>query len=236
MMMGRDQGTVKVKNVLRKTEDEVARSELALMLLAEIAEQVRLDHMLAAQSGASGGYYGSSGGGMGSSSHKARKLADLNAEIAASSSGARHDRHPHHHHHHHHHHDHHHSGSDLPAVFTADFNVNVVSSSKQRLKHMKQTMLIDKAVNNLSGVMKNLVGSRVPVLAVDLSKDALRRVANCNMAEDESFRKNVLDHVSPSQREYCGQIREAMLKVRAEDGGHNRHVWLYSHRDDFSIL
>ncbi|KAF9969485.1 hypothetical protein BGZ73_008146 [Actinomortierella ambigua] len=233
-VMSREQGTVKVKNVLRKTEDEVLRSELAMMLLAEIAEQVRLDHMLAAQSGSSGGHYGASGGSMGGSSHKARKLADLSAELAASAAGARHDRHHHHHHHHDHHH--HHAGSDLPASFTTDFNVNVVSSSKQRLKHKKQTMLIDKAINNLSGVMKNLVGPHVPVLAVDLSKDALRRVANCNVAEDDSFRKNVLDHVSPSQREYCGQIREAMLKVREEDGGHNRHVWLYSHRDDFSIL
>ncbi|KAG0224647.1 hypothetical protein BGW42_004971 [Actinomortierella wolfii] len=233
-VMSREQGTVKVKNVLRKTEDEVARSELAMLLLSEIAEQVRLDHMLAAHSGAGGSYYGGSGSGMGFNSHKARKLADLNAELAAGPSGVRHDRHHHHHHDHHHHH--HHAGGDLPAAFQTDFNVNVVSSSKQRLKHKKQTMLIDKAINNLSGVMKNLVGPHVPVLAVDLSKDALRRVANCNVAEDDSFRKNVLDHLSPSQREYCGQIREAMLKVREEGGGHNRHVWLYSHRDDFSIL
>ncbi|KAF9577203.1 hypothetical protein BGW38_007748, partial [Lunasporangiospora selenospora] len=108
--------------------------------------------------------------------------------------------------------------------------------------------------------------------------DNLRRLAQCNVAEDESFRKNVLDQLSPSQRDYCLTIREAMLKIRngQEEGGgggggsgggsgggggggsqqhqqhhqqqqhhnhHNqqqqqgiRHVWLYSHRDDFSIL
>lgn len=91
------------------------------------------------------------------------------------------------------------------------------------------------AINNLLGVTKNLVSATVPVLAVDLCKENVRKLAHCNVAEEESFRKNVLDQLSPSQREYCLSIREAMLKVRQEDGG-QKHVWLYSHRDDFSIL
>lgn len=82
---------------------------------------------------------------------------------------------------------------------------------------------------------KNLVNATVPVLAVELSKDNVRKLGQCNVTEDESFRKGVLDQLSPSQREYCVAIREAMLKVRQEDGG-QRHVWLYSYRDDFSIL
>ena len=93
-------------------------------------------------------------------------------------------------------------------------------------------MFFALAINNLVGVTKSLVSGTVPVLAVDLSKDNLRKLAHCNVVEDDSFRKNVLDQLSPSQRDYCLTIREAMLKVRQED----EHVWLYSHRDDFSIL
>ncbi|KAG0215957.1 hypothetical protein BGX28_007183 [Mortierella sp. GBA30] len=214
-------GMVKVKNVLRKTEDEVLRSELCILLKAEIAEQTRLDVQMAAYAGS---------GGIGS---KARKFGEANSsfhhhhhalETAAGSVGARHG----------HDHHHHNTSGESPQVQT-DFNVNVVSSSRNRLKHKQKTMLIDKAINNLLGVTKNLVGATIPVLAVDLSKDNVRKLAHCNVAEDESFRKNVLDQLSPSQREYCLSIRDAMLKVRQEDGG-QKHVWLYSHRDDFSIL
>ncbi|KAG0372018.1 hypothetical protein BGX24_000851 [Mortierella sp. AD032] len=215
-------GMVKVKNVLRKTEEEVPRSELCILLKAEIAEQTRLDHLVASNVGAGGS------GGL-----KSRKFADT-------TSG-------HHHHHHHtldtapgsggarHGHDHHHNSSGESPQVQADFNVNVVSSSRNRLKHKQKTMLIDKAINNLMGVTKSLVSATVPVLAVDLSKDNIRKLAQCNVADDESFRKNVLDQLSPSQRDYCLSIREAMLKVRQEDGG-QKHLWLYSHRDDFSIL
>lgn len=245
-------GMVKVKNVLRKTEDEVPRSELCMLLKAEIAEQTRLDVQMAAYAGS---------GGMGS---KTRKFGEASSgfhhhhhhamETAAGSSGARHD---------------HHISSGESQQVQMNFNVNVVSSSRNRLKHKQKTMLIDKgkavhlgasvdrtahmsaladvaginiclcctviAINNLLGVTKNLVSATVPVLAVDLCKDNVRKLAHCNVAEEESFRKNVLDQLSPSQREYCLSIREAMLKVRQEDGG-QKHVWLYSHRDDFSIL
>ncbi|KAF9911928.1 hypothetical protein EC991_001834 [Linnemannia zychae] len=214
-------GMVKVKNVLRKTEEEVARSELCIMLKAEIAEQTRLDHLVAANVGSGG-----SGG------PRSRKFADVTTshhhhhhalDTAPGSGGARHG------------HDHHHNSSGESPQVQADFNVNVISSSRNRLKHKQKTMLIDKAINNLVGVTKSLVSATVPVLAVDLSKDNIRKLAQCNVAEDESFRKNVLDQLSPSQRDYCLSIREAMLKVRQEDGG-QKHLWLYSHRDDFSIL
>ncbi|KAF8983829.1 hypothetical protein BGZ46_009397 [Entomortierella lignicola] len=209
-------GMVKVKNVLRKTEDEVPRSELCILLKAEIAEQARLDVQMVA----SGGF-----AGVGS---RTRKFVDANTghhhhalEAAGGSVNTRHG------------HDHNSSGES--AQLHPDFNVNVVSSSRNRLKHKQKTMLIDKAVNNLMGVTKNLISGTVPVLAVDLSKDSVRKLAQCNVSEDDSFRKNVLDQLSPSQRDYCLTIREAMLKVRQEDGG-QKHVWLYSHRDDFSIL
>ncbi|KAI9238231.1 MAG: anticodon binding domain of tRNAs-domain-containing protein, partial [Podila humilis] len=210
-------GMVKVKNVLRKTEDEVLRSELCILLKAEIAEQNRLDLQMAMTAGA--GHIGGS---------KTRKFVDSNSghhhhhqEAAAGSTGTRHD---------------HHSGSGESAQVHTDFNVNVISSGRNRLKHKQKTMLIDKAINNLVGVTKNLISATVPVLAVDLSKDNLRRLAHCNVAEDESFRKNVLDQLSPSLRDYCNSIKEAMLKIRHEEGGGHKHVWLYSHRDDFSIL
>ncbi|KAG0039161.1 hypothetical protein BGZ82_009421 [Podila clonocystis] len=214
----RDMGMVKVKNVLRKTEDEVLRSELCILLKAEIAEQNRLDLQMAMTAGA--GHIGGT---------KARKFVDSNSghhhhhhqEAAAGSAGTRHD---------------HHSGSGESAQVHTDFNVNVISSGRNRLKHKQKTMLIDKAINNLVGVTKNLVSATVPVLAVDLSKDNLRRLAHCNVAEDESFRKNVLDQLSPSLRDYCNTIKESMLKIRHEEGGGHKHVWLYSHRDDFSIL
>ncbi|KAF9184078.1 hypothetical protein BGZ51_003580 [Haplosporangium sp. Z 767] len=192
-------GMVKVKNVLRKTEDEVPRSELCILLKAEIAEQTRQDLQMAAYAGT---------GGIGSKA--ARKFGESNNVF--------------HHHHHHsieaatgsvntrHGHGHDHNSPGESSQIQDNFNVNVVSSSRNRLKHKQKTMLIDKAVNNLVGVTKNLFSAAVPVLAVDLSKDNLRKLAHCNVAEDESFRKNVLDQLSPSQREYCLTIRESMLK------------------------
>ncbi|KAF9353081.1 hypothetical protein BGX34_011807 [Mortierella sp. NVP85] len=192
-------GMVKVKNVLRKTEEEVPRSELCIMLKAEITEQTRLDLQTAAMAGSGG------------SGFKGKKFADVSAghphETSTGAVGARHG------------HDHHHNSPGEAAPLQTNFNVNVVSSLKNKLKHKQKTMLIDKAVNNLMGVTKNLVNATVPVLAVDLSKDSVRKLAQCNVVEDDSFRKNVLDQLSPSQREYCQTIREAMLKIRQEEGG-----------------
>ncbi|KAF9400248.1 hypothetical protein BGX21_004672 [Mortierella sp. AD011] len=213
-------GLVKVKNVLRKTEDEVLRSELCILLKAEIAEQTRLD----VQAAASGGL-----GGIGS---RTRKFADANTghhhhhslDVTAGSVSARHG------------HDHHHNSSGESSQVHPDFNVNVVSSSRNRLKHKQKTMLIDKAVNNLMGVTKNLAAGTVPVLAVDLSKDSVRKLAQCNVAEDDSFRKNVLDQLSPSQREYCLTIREAMLKARQEEGGQKHYIPYHEFEDRFAQL
>ncbi|KAF9430611.1 hypothetical protein BGZ76_000773 [Entomortierella beljakovae] len=209
-------GMVKVKNVLRKTEDEVLRSELCILLKAEIAEQTRLDIQMAANPGS---------GNIGAKNKKFTDAVNSHHHTMEMSSGLAGSRHGH---------GHDHISSGESPQFT-DFNVNVVSSSRNRLKHKQKTMLIDKAVNNLMGVTKSLVNGTIPVLAVDLSKDNVRKLAQCNVAEDDSFRKNVLDQLSPSQREYCLMIRESMLKTRQEDGG-QKHVWLYSHRDDFSIL
>lgn len=142
--MNRDMmGMVKVKNVLRKTEEEVPRSELCILLKAEIAEQTRLDHMVAASVGSGGG------GGL-----KSRKFVDT-------TSG-------HHHHHHHtletttgsggarHGHDHHHNSSGESPQIQPDFNVNVVSSSRNRLKHKQKTMLIDKGILSLISFFSDL--------------------------------------------------------------------------------
>lgn len=120
---------VKVKNVLRKTEDEVPRSELCILLKAEIAEQTRLDVQMAA------------GAGSGGAGLKTRKFNDANTghhhhslEASAGSVGTRHG----------HGHDHHHNSSGESPQVHVDFNVNVVSSSRNRLKHKQKTMLIDK--------------------------------------------------------------------------------------------
>lgn len=122
----RDMGMVKVKNVLRKTEDEILRSELCILLKAEIAEQNRLDLQMAMTAGA--GHIGGA---------KARKFVDSSSghhhhhhqEAAAGSAGTRHD---------------HHGGSGESAQVHTDFNVNVISSGRNRLKHKQKTMLIDK--------------------------------------------------------------------------------------------
>lgn len=127
-------GMVKVKNVLRKTEDEVPRSELCILLKAEIAEQNRLDVQVMASTFA---------GGSGGSGLKARKFMESHghhhhhtSESAAGSAGARH-------------HDHGFGTSGDSSPVAADFNVNVVSSSRNRLKHKQKTMLIDKGIPRL---------------------------------------------------------------------------------------
>lgn len=201
---------VKVKNVLRKTEEEVPRSELCIILKAEITEQARLDLQMAAAVTGSGGMIGS----------KSKKFTDVgggyHGETTTGSGSTRHG--------HGHGHGHDHTSVGDSTALQMDFNVNVVTSSKNRFKHKQKTMIIDKAVNNLVGVTKSLVNASVPVLAVDLSKDTLRKLTQCNVVEDDSFRKSVLDQLSPTQREYCMSIREAMHKVRQEEGGDRKSV------------
>ncbi|CAG8437012.1 2949_t:CDS:10 [Diversispora eburnea] len=132
--------TVKVKNLLWKTEDEVPRNELCVRLNSEIIEQARIDL--------------------------------------------------------------HSSGSKY--------------HNKHSLSPQSEQWVIEQI--NKGGV---------PVLALDINREILRKFVDCNVLEDESFKSKA------HQKEYLINVQET-LKQRHQEG--YKQVWLYSHRDDFGIL
>ncbi|RHZ86074.1 hypothetical protein Glove_55g46 [Diversispora epigaea] len=193
--------TVKVKNLLWKTEDEVPRNELCVRLNSEIIEQARIDlhssgskyhkHSLPPQSEQSVHDIGNS--------HQSIQMDSLNYQNNLS-------------------------------IYIVGFPS---IKNNKKMKHKQKQFLIDKASANISGVIDQINKGGVPVLALDINREILRKFVDCNVLEDESFKSKVLDLIPAHQKEYLINVQET-LKQRHQEG--YKHVWLYSHRDDFEIL
>ncbi|RUS33243.1 hypothetical protein BC938DRAFT_472418 [Jimgerdemannia flammicorona] len=269
----RESATVKVKDVLRKTEDEVPRSELCVWLTTEIGEQMRIDHTYAISS-------------------KYRKHELKTKEVSDPSINdfvflcfgfvlvylvakdpshllhvtsiytlAKPNRH-----------DYYHDVVGIKGEGAQDptrgpvLTVHIVEAGPprnkgQKMRHKHKKVLMDKAVDHISPIIDNINKGEVPVLSVDLSRELLKRIVEVNIWEDEGFKK-LMEHTASHQKDLLGKLRENLANLRAGNSGSHtsgssvastsatpssfssvtasdqrrRCVWLYSHRDDFSVL
>ncbi|KAL1916270.1 uncharacterized protein VTP21DRAFT_5887 [Calcarisporiella thermophila] len=118
-----------------------------------------------------------------------------------------------------------------------DLKIQVLTFQDKSTRKLKK-ILNDKASNHISHLTRSIKKCDIPVLVLEFSSDLLRKLVDCDVTCDESFKKFVEMiprqlHQARSIREYVRAIQDQMRTFR--DAGH-RHVWLYSHRDDFSVL
>ncbi|RIA85582.1 kinase-like domain-containing protein [Glomus cerebriforme] len=191
--------TVKIKNLIKKTEEEVLRSEVIMKLSSEIMRAELA-------SGASGSKY-----------HKHFSVTQTDYLSA---------------------HDYGNTSLSTSPESSSRLSISVVvpptQKNNKKMKHKQKKLLMDKAHDNISSIVEQIKNNGVPVLAVDLSKDLLRKMSDCNVLEDESFKNKILDIAPLHQKEYVLEVQN-ILKNRRNQEGH-KHVWLHSHRDDFGIL
>ncbi|RIB06418.1 kinase-like domain-containing protein [Gigaspora rosea] len=114
------------------------------------------------------------------------------------------------------------------------FIPSTTNKGNKKVKNKQKQLLIDKAHDNISGMIKHINDGSVSVVAIDVSRELLRKIPDCDVLDDESFKSKILDMVSPPQKEYLSNIQNHLKKLRTMEN--NKHVWLYSHRDDFGIL
>ncbi|CAG8498589.1 12794_t:CDS:10, partial [Acaulospora colombiana] len=131
--------TVKVKNLLKKTEDEVPRYELFARLNGEIAEQMSFEQ-------------------------SAYDVNTANLPIQTDSST-----HP-----------------KKLSIYIVGPPAAVKNSKK--LKYKQKQLLIDKASASITGIIENIRGGATPILALDISREILRKLVDCNVLEDEVFK------------------------------------------------
>ncbi|GAB5588590.1 eukaryotic translation initiation factor 2-alpha kinase [Umbelopsis nana] len=204
----RDNATVKVKDILRKNEYEVPRSELALWLIAEIGEQLRIDHGL--------------------SLSKMRKHDMKTKEVNDTPKALRHD---------YHHQQHDLSKGDLSDMSRTGFDIQIIRNesrgkSHSKLKHKQKNMLMDKAVDKITPVLEDLKRGQVPVIVLDLPKKVLEKMSKRRFWEDEGF-KEIQEDITLSQREIVDRARKEVLKIMESK---RQYFWLYSYSDDAAAL
>ncbi|CAG8506866.1 2265_t:CDS:10, partial [Dentiscutata heterogama] len=126
------------------------------------------------------------------------------------------------------------AGNNRSKLSIKTFVPSAINKGNKKVKHKQKQLLIDKAHDNISGMIKHINDGSVSVVAMDVSRDLLRKIPDCDVLDDESFKSKILDMASPQQKEYLSNIQNHLKKLRTIEN--NKHVWLYSHRDDFGIL
>lgn len=118
----------------------------------------------------------------------------------------------------------------------ANYDVNIVftegrGKERTKMKHKHKTVLIDKAINRLSPIMEGLKKD-IQVIAFDLPKEIVKKMVEFNFWQDDGYKK-LLEFTGISQRDTLSRVRHAVQKLI--DTKH-KCVWLYTHRDDFTLL
>ncbi|ORX48853.1 Serine/threonine-protein kinase [Hesseltinella vesiculosa] len=185
LMAGSDNsGTVKVKDVLHKTETEVPRHELGIWLTSEINEQAKVD--LSYMSGK-----------VPKNKHelKGKDLHDLlqdhsfdmskneNMEKISKS-------------------------FDVQVVYAEERG-----KARTKMKQKRKALLVDKAIHRLSPIVESLTNGDVQVIACDLPKDLVQKMNEYEFWNDDDFKK-VLEIANVGhQRDTLTRVRDAMKKL-----------------------
>ncbi|KAI9261602.1 kinase-like domain-containing protein [Phascolomyces articulosus] len=174
---------VKIKDVLRKTETEVSKTDLSVWLSGEISEQLRVDHIQA--------------------SGKIRNKHDLKGkdvveparldEVPKYSDGFELKK----------------DDFDVHIIH----NEGRGGKDRTKMKHKHKTMLIDKAIYHIVPIMESLMKGDVQVVAFDLSKDLTKRMGECNAWLDEHNFRKLQDSAPIGQKDTLNRARNVLQKM-----------------------
>ncbi|KAJ1927841.1 eukaryotic translation initiation factor 2-alpha kinase, partial [Tieghemiomyces parasiticus] len=250
---------IKVRNLIRRTEEEVTRADLPQYLASEIHEQQRFDLQLHEVKPRRGALH--TGPGPAEFSDLAVTPRYESAHTAAAGPMVSDHGHPQ-------------SASAASSSVTAvSFDVDVIpGTGRSRMKERQRQIIADRALQRVreatapspsgtnsggggsggsgghhhhpgghgsSGRKGSGVGGAgstagVPVLAVDLGVAVLRRLVWCNLLTEDGLKRG-LDLCSAHQRDYLRQLVEAIAQQRATYP-QCPFVWLYSYRDDYTAV
>ncbi|GAA6058806.1 hypothetical protein JCM10212_001922 [Sporobolomyces blumeae] len=106
---------------------------------------------------------------------------------------------------------------------------------RQKGRHNKRSMFLHRAQKNLEQATK--AAAQAPVFAIDIDGPAFERLANSPVwvTSDDAF-KSVLQSAPYGKREYYINIRSAIQRHRGRTTPPIDRFWLYSLRDDRSVL
>ncbi|KAJ1975050.1 eukaryotic translation initiation factor 2-alpha kinase, partial [Dimargaris verticillata] len=211
----------KVRNLIKHTEEEVARADLPNYLIAEIHEQTRQDlalHAVKAKRTVSGGSIGgpSSGtGGIGGS-----PAIEVNTTLRHDYSASHHAS----------------STHGVSAQPTRALDVTVLPIGvRTRMKERQKQIIAQRATQCIRALTTAAwQAGEIPVLAVDLSASVLEKITWCNLLQEDGL-KRALDICSPRQKEYLRQVVTAIAKLHKTSPA-CLYVWLYSYRDDYAHI
>ncbi|GAA5934949.1 serine/threonine-protein kinase GCN2 [Sporobolomyces koalae] len=106
---------------------------------------------------------------------------------------------------------------------------------RQKGRHNKRSMIAHRAQKNLEQATKEAAAA--PVFAIDLDGPAFERLANSPIwvTSDDAF-KQVMHSAPQGKRDYIVNIRQAIQNKRNRSNPPIERFWLYSLRDDRSVL
>ncbi|GAA5903465.1 serine/threonine-protein kinase GCN2 [Sporobolomyces salmoneus] len=106
---------------------------------------------------------------------------------------------------------------------------------RQKGRHNKRSMIAHRAQKNLEQATK--AAAKAPVFAIDIDGPAFEKLANSPtwVTSDEAF-KQVLHTAPHGKRDYYLNIRQAIQNKRNRTNPPIDRFWLYSLRDDRSVL
>ncbi|OZJ03056.1 hypothetical protein BZG36_03777 [Bifiguratus adelaidae] len=204
----KESSTVKVKDVLRKSEIEVPRDNLVHHLYSEITEQWRVDH--AQYAGRSKKQELKPKDHVEIAKPLRHEVLGGNVGVVAQDSKRR----------------------DLRVQVFFTEQTSRKQQGPQKGKHQRKKLYEEKAIANISSLVGDTHLAKCEVLAVDLPKDFLRKMMAFNIWDNAGYR-GVQSMGTEQQADQIADIHETIVKFRKD--GHSC-VWIYSYRDDYSVL
>jgi eukaryotic translation initiation factor 2-alpha kinase 4 len=221
-------GTVKIKNVLHRSEQEVDRGELVYWLQENLSRQRMVDSQ---QVGGGSGLHLAHGSKVGLGGAMMPP-----SPMPGSSAGMQHLR----------------AGESnitcqvvmQPLKYPGKEDRSGRNNKDRKQSRSTKQVIIDKATRDAQKLSEEIVSGRVPILAVDLGRVETEKLASRILGDTESYRAYLDSLSTAAEKDYVKLIKSQLLAaLNADDrnGGHHgssaeRRAILYSVRDERTIL
>jgi len=116
-----------------------------------------------------------------------------------------------------------------------DLDITIINPRDKRIKtkQVKKRNIIDRATRSIENLIKSLSKESSEVLGIYLKMHDLKQISNCNIMDEEAFRK-VTDSLSIN-KDYLKEIRYNIIELLKADDSKN--IFLYSLIDnDIELL
>ncbi|KAI9297132.1 Serine/threonine-protein kinase [Neoconidiobolus thromboides FSU 785] len=203
----KDEHSVKVRNINLKSEVEVPLAELANYLANEIAENHRLDLQAAGITTRRKMEFGNKY--LLDDEGLSSGLSDLNINSSSSCM--------------------------IDEDILPTFNLNLINTAPNKVNPKRKRQLFDRALEAVLKIGKNAFKSGTPVLVMELSREGLRKILECSLQDEDSFKK-MLNTLPSNQRAQVQLARSTLLSYNTcVDNDTYSMAWLYSIKDDCAL-